>query len=320
MAKQLQLKDIPVKYNLYDYDEIIGIKVSSLIKYPWQVVVYEGRITYILPINYEVRRPNNEIRNNYTEYMNDFHGKHNILNGDMFMTVDSFMDLYGKHPYLTKAEMILRTKEELNEYDSTYNDIDNKFNPLILAEGLSFTSFCNLDHVKLEICRYCKMNWKNSQLKTTALTHILMMYIDSCVDNYNENGGEDSRMLNFINNISKKTEVKQWDLEPVKEQAKETPNKKKRKHGLKFVRGRIYKLRMKGRDGVKSVSVHYKCIQIINDIRDDDVDIVIMKQVTDHPVGNHMKYCLNREDCLKYHIKFELGLEVFSQKLNWIKA
>ena len=46
----------------------------------------------------------------------------------------------------------------------------------------------------------------------------------------------------------------------------------------------------------------------------DEVRIVVMKQISG---DTYKKYTLNRSDCIKYHIKFEDGLEVFSMDMDW---
>ena len=52
----------------------------------------------------------------------------------------------------------------------------------------------------------------------------------------------------------------------------------------------------------------------IYSIKDREVNIVIMKQVSG---SESTKFTLSKEDCLKFHLKFEEGLQVFSMELDW---
>ena len=64
----------------------------------------------------------------------------------------------------------------------------------------------------------------------------------------------------------------------------------------------------------KKLKREYVVKKTINSIRDKEVHVVIMKQVSG---SQTTKYTLNKRDCLKYHLKFEEGLEVFSMGLDW---
>ena len=64
----------------------------------------------------------------------------------------------------------------------------------------------------------------------------------------------------------------------------------------------------------KKLRREYIVKKTVYTILDKEVNIVIMKQVSG-PQSN--KFTLNREDCLKLHLKYEEGLEVFSMELDW---
>ena len=49
--------------------------------------------------------------------------------------------------------------------------------------------------------------------------------------------------------------------------------------------------------------------------KDELLNILILKQV-EGPKGTI--FTLNRNDCKRYHIKYEPGLQVFSMEFNWI--
>jgi hypothetical protein len=53
----------------------------------------------------------------------------------------------------------------------------------------------------------------------------------------------------------------------------------------------------------------------IYSIKDREVNIVIMKQISGPE--STTKFTLSKEDCLKYHLKYEDGLQVCSMELDW---
>lgn len=64
----------------------------------------------------------------------------------------------------------------------------------------------------------------------------------------------------------------------------------------------------------KQLRREYVVKKTVYAIKDREVNIVIMKQVKG---PQSQKFTLNKEDCLKLHIKYEEGLEVFSMELDW---
>ena len=53
----------------------------------------------------------------------------------------------------------------------------------------------------------------------------------------------------------------------------------------------------------------------IYSIKDKEVNIVIMKQISGPE--STTKFTLSKEDCLKFHLKYEEGLQVCSMELDW---
>lgn len=79
----------------------------------------------------------------------------------------------------------------------------------------------------------------------------------------------------------------------------------------RFVIGCRYSLSPMGN---KTLRREYVLRKTIYTILGCEVRIVIMKQVSGDA---YKKYTLNRSDCIKYHIKFEDGLEVFPMDMDW---
>lgn len=92
------------------------------------------------------------------------------------------------------------------------------------------------------------------------------------------------------------------------------PKKPVVKKEKKFIIGEHYVIYpMKNKD----LRREYVVKKTIYTIRDREVRILIMKQVGG---SRSTKYTLNKADCLKFHIKFEEGLEVFSMDMDWKKV
>lgn len=94
-----------------------------------------------------------------------------------------------------------------------------------------------------------------------------------------------------------------------------TKHRAKKKIKTKFKIGRYYFLRIKPKDGSADVIIKYQCIKTVYSIKDIQINVVIMKQITPY---QGKKYTLDKHDCEKFHIKFEPGLEVWPMELNWI--
>lgn len=106
-------------------------------------------------------------------------------------------------------------------------------------------------------------------------------------------------------------------MNPIKHQAKD-------KIKNKLVRNKLYKLRIKSIEGSPLIETRWRCVQQIHKIRNEIVNIVIMEPVEYSDIVKlrsigHTSFCLNKHDCIKYHIKYNQHLEVFSSLLNWIE-
>ena len=83
----------------------------------------------------------------------------------------------------------------------------------------------------------------------------------------------------------------------------------------KFVVGKKYMLRQKSVCGSREIIKKYVCKKFIYTVKDELLNILILKQV-EGPKGTI--FTLNRNDCKRYHIKYEPGLQVFSMECNLI--
>lgn len=89
----------------------------------------------------------------------------------------------------------------------------------------------------------------------------------------------------------------------------------KKKIKTKFKIGRYYFQRIKPKDGSPNVVIKYQCVKPIYSIKDIETNIVIMRQISPY---DGRKFTLDRQECAKFHIKFEPGLEVWPMEINWI--
>lgn len=105
-------------------------------------------------------------------------------------------------------------------------------------------------------------------------------------------------------------------IEPVAEVTKqEAKNNAKALVKKKFVVGKKYMLRQKSVCGSREIIKKYVCKKFIYTVKDELLNILILKQV-EGPKGTI--FTLNRNDCKRYHIRYEPGLQVFSMEFNWI--
>lgn len=88
----------------------------------------------------------------------------------------------------------------------------------------------------------------------------------------------------------------------IKQQAKDEIKKK-------FIVNAVYYLK---NNKIKREYILKKFIYTINETI---VNIVVMKQISG---PKNDIFTLNRYDCLRYHIKYEEGLQVFSMSMNWV--
>lgn len=99
------------------------------------------------------------------------------------------------------------------------------------------------------------------------------------------------------------------------------PTKQELKHQMKdlvkkkFVVGKKYMLKQKSICGSQEIVKKYICKKFIYTSKTKPLNVLIMKQV-EGPTGKI--FTLNKNDCKRYHIKYEPGLQVFSMEFNWI--
>ena len=94
-----------------------------------------------------------------------------------------------------------------------------------------------------------------------------------------------------------------------------TKHRAKNRIKTKFKIGRYYYQRIKPKDGSPNVVIKYQCVKTIYSIKDVETNIVIMRQISPY---DGRKFTLDRQECMKFHIKFEPGLEVWPMEINWI--
>ena len=95
-----------------------------------------------------------------------------------------------------------------------------------------------------------------------------------------------------------------------------TYKKKQKVKNKKYFIGNTYMLRYKSIEGSQEIIKKFILKKYIYDVNETDVNILILKQIDG--LQNNI-YTLTKSDCLKYHIKYEPGLQVFSMNLNFIK-
>lgn len=136
-----------------------------------------------------------------------------------------------------------------------------------------------------------------------------------------------NRLNNFVKNC-KKNDMSQSPIPmPIEEcvvlkanknayQAKYiAKHRAKNKVKTKFKIGRYYYQRIKPKDGSPNIVIKYQCVKTIYSIKDTETNIVIMRQISPY---DGRKFTLDRQECAKFHIKFEPGLEVWPMEINWI--
>ena len=123
----------------------------------------------------------------------------------------------------------------------------------------------------------------------------------------------------FIKEVEPKEQLSKETLallEPHVEMTKqEAKNKAKAYIGKKFVIGQVYMLRQKSVCGSKEIVKKYVLKKFIYTSKNEILNVLILKQI-EGPTGTI--FTLNRNDCKRYHIKYEPGLQVFSMEFNWI--
>lgn len=112
-----------------------------------------------------------------------------------------------------------------------------------------------------------------------------------------------------LDKVSKKATHNEYQVKYI------TKHRAKNKIKTKFKIGRYYYQRIKPKDGSANIVIKYQCIKTVYSIKDIEMNVVIMKQITPY---NAKRFTLDRNECKKFHIKFEPGLEVWPMDINWI--
>lgn len=79
--------------------------------------------------------------------------------------------------------------------------------------------------------------------------------------------------------------------------------------------GDILILRGKIKDGSEKNVKEFEVKKVIWSVKSQPVNVLILKQLS----GMNTNMSLNKNDCKKYHIKYEPGLQVYSMSLNFNK-
>lgn len=126
----------------------------------------------------------------------------------------------------------------------------------------------------------------------------------------NTNNNDITKNLIIIDNTGEPQKTFELSKSDIKHKAKSLIKKK-------FKIGSIYMLRHKSICGSKEIIKKYVLKKFIYSSNDQILNVLIMKQI-DGPKGTI--FTLNRNDCKRYHIKYEPGLQVFSMEFNWIQC
>ncbi len=119
---------------------------------------------------------------------------------------------------------------------------------------------------------------------------------------------------NVFDNLDK--EVKEGiDLAMAIRKKKKSKNEAKNAVKVRYKIGDYIILRGKIKDGSEPIVKKFEVKKIIWSINANPVNILILKQLD----GVNNNRSLDRNDCLKYHIKYEPGLQVYSMMLNFSK-
>lgn len=174
-----------------------------------------------------------------------------------------------------------------------------------------------------------RLNYSNVVLDNNGhikVRRVAEAYVDDC-----ETDEDDSFFKQIIKWSKKKNKKKDMSQSPIPIPVEErvivkanknayqakyiAKHKAKNRIKTKFKIGRYYYQRIKPKDGSPNIVIKYQCVKTIYSIKDIEVNIVIMRQLTPY---DGRKFTLDRQECQKFHIKYEPGLEVWPMEINWI--
>lgn len=119
---------------------------------------------------------------------------------------------------------------------------------------------------------------------------------------------------NTFDNIDK--EVKEGiDIAMAIRKKAKSKNEAKNAVKVRYKVGDLLILRGKIKDGSEPVVKKFEVKKVIWSIHANPVNILILKQIE----GINNNRSLDKNDCKKYHIKYEPGLQVYSMMLNFSK-
>jgi hypothetical protein len=174
-----------------------------------------------------------------------------------------------------------------------------------------------------------RFNYSNVVLDNNGhvkVRRVAEAYVDDC-----ETDEDDSFFKQIIKWSKKKNKKKDMSQSPIPIPVEErvivkanknayhakyiAKHRAKNRVKTKFKIGRYYYQRIKPKDGSPNVVIKYQCVKTIYSIKDIETNIVIMRQITPY---DGRKFTLDRQECQKFHIKYEPGLEVWPMEINWI--
>lgn len=170
------------------------------------------------------------------------------------------------------------------------------------------------------------LTYSNVEPYANGHINVAEAYVDDCETD--EDDGFFKQIIKWPKKKNKKKDMSQSPIPiPVEERVIVKANKNayqakyiakhkaKNRIKTKFKIGRYYYQRIKPKDGSPNVVIKYQCVKTIYSIKDIEVNIVIMRQLTPY---DGRKFTLDRQECQKFHIKYEPGLEVWPMEINWI--
>lgn len=148
--------------------------------------------------------------------------------------------------------------------------------------------------------------------------------VETVVDNSNEHQTQ-YKVVKFYRDYSyfvkKYDDLTEDELKFVntylnKQAKKVSKDNAKSKVNERYKIGDILTLRGKIRDGSSRVVKKFEVKKVIWSIRGKEMNILILKQLS----GPNNNRSLGKDDCVKYHIKYEPGLQVYSMMLGFVKS
>lgn len=126
-----------------------------------------------------------------------------------------------------------------------------------------------------------------------------------------KDGKETVSIFDSLDNEVKIGITKAMELRGKKRSKEEAKNSVKYRYKV----GDRVVLRGKIRDGSERIVKKFEVVKVIWSIRSKPVNILILRQYE----GPNNNRSLDKNDCKKYHIKYEPGLQVYSMMLNFSK-